>query len=416
MYMRHNESLGTWPNSALNPSSAIALCEIINSPAQFQSSSPHYVVSQLDWIQCRYLFIQSVVVPESCEESITKLPDKTKGTFDELPQDPARAVVGPAGTRLKIPRKAFRGNRYHHKDVTTGEANDGQSTPKRAFDSHDVADDDSDEEDAMDLEALCSGDECSPPPPKRFQAKSRHTRDSSVDSVAARRLTTQRPLTPPKQLLVTSLTDFRPGTLDLTLIPRLALPQWANPQSSKRLASDIKTMQKIQSTTPVHELGWYMDFDKIDNMFQWIVELHTFDPDLPLARDMKLSGVTSVVMEMRFGKDYPFSPPFVRVIRPKFLPFQSGGGGHITVGGAICMEMLTNTGWMPTTSLEAVLVSIKAAMSEQQRPARLERMGHPNHGDYNAYEAVSAFQRFASVHGWKVPQDAMTAAAQQYQS
>ncbi|KAI0172027.1 hypothetical protein GGR52DRAFT_573169 [Hypoxylon sp. FL1284] len=24
---------------------------------------------------------------------------------------------------------------------------------------------------------------------------------------------------------------------------------------------------------PLHQLGWYMDFGKLDNMFQWIVEL-----------------------------------------------------------------------------------------------------------------------------------------------
>ena len=33
------------------------------------------------------------------------------------------------------------------------------------------------------------------------------------------------------------------------------------------------------------------------------------------------------------------SPPFVRVIRPRFLGFQQGGGGHVTIGGALCMQV-----------------------------------------------------------------------------
>ena len=35
-------------------------------------------------------------------------------------------------------------------------------------------------------------------------------------------------------------------------------------------------------------LGWYMpqDFNE-DNLYQWVVEMHSFDPELPLAKDMK---------------------------------------------------------------------------------------------------------------------------------
>lgn len=34
------------------------------------------------------------------------------------------------------------------------------------------------------------------------------------------------------------------------------------------------------------------------------------------------------------AKSYPFSPPFARIVTPRFLPFMNGGGGHITAGGA----------------------------------------------------------------------------------
>ena len=98
-------------------------------------------------------------------------------------------------------------------------------------------------------------------------------------------------------------------------------------------------MLKVQDSEPLHELGWYIDPELVTNMYQWIVELHSFEPHLPLAKDMKSKGIKSIIMELRFGKDYPMSPPFVRVIRPRFLGFQQGGGGHVTAGGALCMEV-----------------------------------------------------------------------------
>lgn len=91
-------------------------------------------------------------------------------------------------------------------------------------------------------------------------------------------------------------------------------------------------------------------------------------------------------------------------------------GGHVTIGGAICMELLTNNGWNPTMTLEAVLVSIKAAISSRDpKPARLlpTSVGHDG-GDYNPFEALEAFQRYARTHGWQVPKDAMASATQQY--
>lgn len=37
----------------------MSLNEIVNCPDQFTSSNPFLVVQHIDWIQCRYLFVQS---------------------------------------------------------------------------------------------------------------------------------------------------------------------------------------------------------------------------------------------------------------------------------------------------------------------------------------------------------------------
>lgn len=320
------QAMGSWPNSALDAGGVIALCEIINAPEQFVSTNPHYVVQHLDWIQCRYLFVSRGREPSIYANGMgTGVVPVGAGAFTatqgtgrriiEIAQDPQRQVMGPSGVPLRIPLKALPNSRSALREIKPKKPS-RTSKAKRSRVTMDVSTE-TDEEAASDLEALVSDDEAVQPPLKR--ANSSASRKSSVDTLTARQVTTQRPLTPP-------MTDFRPGTLDMNSLPRLARPQWADVNSTRRLTSDIKQLQKAYTTTPLHELGWYMDFENIENMFQWIVELHSFDPELPLAKDMKQAGVTSVVLEVRFGREYPFSPPFVRVIRPRFLPFLNGGG------------------------------------------------------------------------------------------
>ena len=162
----------------------------------------------------------------------------------------------------------------------------------------------------------------------------------------------------------------------------------------------------VQNQTPLHELGWYIDADSVSNVYQWIVELHSFESSLPLAQDMKKSGATSIVCEIRFGKEYPHSPPFVRVIRPRLLPFTQGGGGHVTGGGAMCMELLTNSGWSAVSSIESVLLQVRmAVMNLEPKPARLASTSKHQQQDYGIGEAMTAYVRACRAHGWTVPKD-----------
>ena len=52
-----------------------------------------------------------------------------------------------------------------------------------------------------------------------------------------------------------------------------------------------------------------------------------------------------IVMDIRFPKDYPMSVPFVRMVRPRF----KWHTGHVTIGGSLCTELLTPSGWISMT-------------------------------------------------------------------
>lgn len=359
----------TWPHSQLMISQAIALNEIVNAPNQFVSKHPHLVVAQLDWIQTRYLFIK---INSSVTFGSEVMPSKS------YEQDPAYVAVGPSGQKVVIPITAVSKSRRPVSVKTIGE--------KKMKIGDGLAADDaivlSDDTDVEDLKILLSDDED----------------DGHALLGSKEKPVVEKPL---PRLPQTVETDYVPGMLDETKLPLLEPPAYATTMATKALQRELNSTIKVQDSQPAHELGWYISRDLISNMYQWIVELHSFDAKLPIAEDLKSKGLKSVIMEIRFGKDYPMSPPFVRIIRPRFLSFMAGGGGHVTAGGALCMELLTNSGWSAVSNMESVLLQVRLALSSTEpKPARLEP-GLVR--DYGVREAIQAYIRACHAHGVSSP-------------
>ena len=361
-----------WPQSELKISSALSLNEIVNAPSEFRSQSPHLVVSQVDWIQTRYLFVRCGALGDaqaSSDDIATKEP---------IEQDPKYRPQGAAGEILTIPITAVsKSRRPNSKSVKSG-------NKKAKIESTELGEEIlfSEDTDIEDLEVFFSDREEDVQPMSERKSSGKGKEPATVDA---------------KSLFDRSKTDFVPGSLDQSTLPMLEPPLYATSTASKALARELKSTLKTQETHPLHELGWYINPDLVTNVYQWIVELHSFDASLPLAKDMKARGLTGIVLEIRFGQTYPMSPPFVRVIRPRFLPFMSGGGGHVTAGGALCMELLTNSGWSAVSNIESVLLQVRMAISSTDpKPARLERSSTT---DYSVGEAIDAYVRACNAHG-----------------
>jgi len=160
--------------------------------------------------------------------------------------------------------------------------------------------------------------------------------------------------------------------------------------ATKRLVKDLQLIHDLNPKEAGFE-GGPVD----DNLYHWKLKLFGFDEASELAKDMKIykqrTGQDFIDLEVTFPNDYPFSPPFIRVVKPRFR-FHTG---HVTVGGSICMELLTNSGWAPTNNIESVLVQIRSEML--MGGGRLD-LSNPT--PYTEYEAKQAFQRVAKDHGW----------------
>jgi ubiquitin-conjugating enzyme E2 Q len=365
-----------WPNSTLNIQKAVALNEVVNAPAEFVHSSSCYVVKQLDWIQPRYLIIEY-------RNAALNLGDASVNPSIVYTQDPKHCALGPGGEALTIPISAVSS---HQSDVYSAAPNlrackKVRGSIHKARLSEDAAL--SSDEDMDSVATLAEDHELLESDAETFNRSSIERASEACRGFCK--------------------TDFRPGNLEVSSLKLLGPPTYATTLATKSVQKHLQATLKTQERGPLHELGWYIDPDFVNNVYQWIVQLHSFDPSLPLARDLKAAKLTDIVLELRFPPQFPMSPPFVRIIRPRFLPFSNGGGGHVTIGGAMCMELLTSSGWSPASSMESVLLQVRMALtSTDPAPARLEQR-HTQ--DYSVGEAVASYARVCQTHGWKLPDD-----------
>ena len=376
------------------------------------SSAPCYVVNKTEWIQCRYLFVKVEPTPQACLESLFKSSDDPYDGY--LALDPNSQPRGKSGQPIEIPLSALPSGRrldfetrlLHNKDLLPL-APSKLSSMKKPID---ISDDEEDDDIDLHLQ-LDSSDGGEDEWVQVHEGKRRH--DASIDStnLAGRatklRITGQGPKLSPDDAMVEprNHTLFRPGVLDLESLPKLPEPEWASsmaPSALRLMNKEVKQLESLQSSSRIETLGWYINFEKLNNIFHWIVELHSFDLELPLAQDMEKLGHSSIVLELRFGSSYPISPPFVRVVRPRFKTFAQGGGGHVTAGGAICSELLTNSGWSPALSMDKVFLDVRLRISDINPPARLVQSSQ---GDYGIIEAADAYRRAVRNHGWEIPKD-----------
>jgi ubiquitin-conjugating enzyme E2 Q len=385
-YSQHNNNGSSiWPNSRLRISCAMSLNEVVNAPEEFTSKSPHYVVDKIDWIQTRYLFLK-------VDPGVHGNSDSTKSKPSLIyEQDQKVQALGENNQAVVIPITAVSKSRRPVVSQATLSKTPSKKMKSLKITNQEVAEQEEDDAASIvtneeDNEFLQSSDEDEPMP----------LRQESVP--VASRMKRREP--------ETSKTDFVPGSLDVSKLKMLKPPSDASSTTTKTLLKALTDTLKVQESTPAHELGWYVHGDQIENVYQWIVEMHSFEATLPLAKDMKQAGLTSIVLELRFTNQFPFSPPFVRVIRPRFTPFLAGGGGHVTAGGALCMELLTNNGWLLSTSIENVLLQVRMAMSSiDPRPARLQSSGGCVGQAYGVGEAIDAYKRACLQHGWTPPKD-----------
>lgn len=134
--------------------------------------------------------------------------------------------------------------------------------------------------------------------------------------------------------------------------------------------------------------------DVVRSIRQVLVKNDFYDELTTWFKKNRKQEVPGVHLHISFQADFPVSPPFVQVIRPRFQQWT----GHVTIGGSMCTPLLTGTGWNSNISAMGLMLQLQNNLVEGG--AKVDQY---NVYDYTKTEALEAFKRVARDHGWKVP-------------
>uniref|UniRef100_H0V2X0 E2 ubiquitin-conjugating enzyme n=1 Tax=Cavia porcellus TaxID=10141 RepID=H0V2X0_CAVPO len=167
-------------------------------------------------------------------------------------------------------------------------------------------------------------------------------------------------------------------------------------QASDRLMKELRDIYRSQS----YKTGIYSVELVNDSLYEWHVKLQKVDPDSPLHSDLQIlkekEGIEYILLNFSFKDNFPFDPPFVRVVLPVL------SGGYVLGGGALCMELLTKQGWSSAYSIESVIMQINATLVKGK--ARVQFGANKN--QYNLARAQQSYNSIVQIHeknGWYTP-------------
>lgn len=155
----------------------------------------------------------------------------------------------------------------------------------------------------------------------------------------------------------------------------------------KKLVREYRLIKKI----PEQQFGFRIVVSP-DNLYLWKLYLFDYDKNDVIAKDMEKYNIKEIDMQVNYPPNYPFSPPFIRIISPRFKHLT----GHVTREGALCMQILTEKHWDPACSMESLIITIKSeilAGGGQIDPVNYKI-------PYSEQLAKESFVMVAKSHGW----------------
>ncbi|KAH7967383.1 hypothetical protein HPB49_024394 [Dermacentor silvarum] len=112
--------------------------------------------------------------------------------------------------------------------------------------------------------------------------------------------------------------------------------------------------------------------------------------DLTLLKEKE--GKDHILLNILFKENYPFEPPFIRVVNPMI------SGGYVLGGGAICMELLTRQGWSSAYTVEAIILQIAATLVKGK--ARIQFSGNKGWSNVSRPWIVASLSGIGRAGSW----------------
>jgi ubiquitin-protein ligase len=160
----------------------------------------------------------------------------------------------------------------------------------------------------------------------------------------------------------------------------------------QKLVKEYKLIKrKVGGSNSEEKFGFRIDVNAA-NMYLWKLFLFNYDKESKICKDMEKLKIKEIEMEAMFPAAYPFAPPFIRVVKPRFKHLT----GHVTREGALCMQILTDKYWDPACAMESLLITIKSEMLAGG--GEIDPVNY--HIPYSEESARRSFDMVAKSHGW----------------
>lgn len=185
--------------------------------------------------------------------------------------------------------------------------------------------------------------------------------------------------------------------------PLVPLPSGSGPLAPagrQQHCTQVRTRRLMKELQDIARLSdRFISVELVDeSLFDWNVKLHQVDKDSVLWQDMKETNTEYILLNLTFPDNFPFSPPFMRVLSPRLE------NGYVLDGGAICMELLTPRGWSSAYTVEAVMRQFAASLVKGQ--GRICRKAGKSKKSFSRKEAEATFKSLVKTHekyGWVTP-------------
>ncbi|XP_013807985.2 ubiquitin-conjugating enzyme E2Q-like protein 1 [Apteryx mantelli] len=190
----------------------------------------------------------------------------------------------------------------------------------------------------------------------------------------------------------------RPASAPLGPLPSGSAP--LVPAGRQQHCTQVRTRRLMKELQDIARLSdRFISVELVDeSLFDWNVKLHQVDKDSVLWQDMKETNTEYILLNLTFPDNFPFSPPFMRVLSPRLE------NGYVLDGGAICMELLTPRGWSSAYTVEAVMRQFAASLVKGQ--GRICRKAGKSKKSFSRKEAEATFKSLVKTHekyGWVTP-------------
>uniref|UniRef100_A0A8C5MND6 E2 ubiquitin-conjugating enzyme n=1 Tax=Leptobrachium leishanense TaxID=445787 RepID=A0A8C5MND6_9ANUR len=158
-------------------------------------------------------------------------------------------------------------------------------------------------------------------------------------------------------------------------------------QASDRLMKELRDIYRSQS----YKTGIYSVELVNDSLYEWHVKLLKVDPDSPLHSDLVVlkekEGVDCILLNFSFKDNFPFDPPFVRVVSPVLSVLHS-------INLCVLSSLSFTQGWSSAYSIESVIMQINATLVKGK--ARVQFGANKN--QYNLARAQQSYKSLVQIH------------------